>query len=84
MRIFWKKRENRLSVGFASGGLEARGPPTPPSPPPPLHVTSPELTAVCSAFASYACLHLFFTSNFVVFVDGGRNNISCPRAQGIP
>jgi len=26
-------------------------------------------------------LQLFFTSNFVVFVDGGRKNISCPRAQ---
>jgi len=27
-------------------------------------------------------LHLFFTSNSVVFVDGMRNSISCPRAQG--
>jgi len=26
-------------------------------------------------------LHLFFTSNSVVFVDGERKNISCPRAQ---
>jgi len=34
-------------------------------------------------FASSALLHPFFTSNFVVFVDRGRKNISCPRAQGI-
>jgi len=27
-------------------------------------------------------LHLFFSSNSVVFVDRRRNNISCPRAQG--
>jgi len=27
-------------------------------------------------------LHLFFISNSVVFVAGGRKNISCPRAQG--
>jgi len=33
-------------------------------------------------FASSKFLHLFFTSNFVVFIDRGRNNISCPRAQG--
>jgi len=34
-------------------------------------------------FASFALLHLFFTSNrCVVFVDEGRKNISCPRAQG--
>jgi len=37
-----------------------------------------------SAFASSALLHLFFTSNSVVFVDGGRKNVSCTRAQGIP
>jgi len=36
----------------------------------------------CSAFAFFALLHLFFTSNSVVFVDGERKNVSCPRAQG--
>jgi len=35
----------------------------------------------CSAFASFALLHLFFTSNSVVFVDRGRKNVSCSRAQ---
>jgi len=38
-------------------------------------------TVNVSAFASFALLHLFFTLNFVVFVDGGRKNISCPRSQ---
>jgi len=33
-------------------------------------------------FASSALLNLFFISNTVVFVDGGRKNISCSRAQG--
>jgi len=33
-------------------------------------------------FASSVLLHLIFTSNSVVFVDGRRKNISCPRAQG--
>jgi len=28
-------------------------------------------------------LHLFFASYSVVFVQRGRKNISCPRAQGI-
>jgi len=37
---------------------------------------------VLSAFASFALLHLFFNSNSVTFVEGGRKNISCPRAQG--
>jgi len=36
----------------------------------------------CSAFVSSALLHLFFNSNFVSFVEGGRKNISCPRAHG--
>jgi len=36
----------------------------------------------CSVFASSVLLYLFLTSNSVVFVDGGRKNISCPRAQG--
>jgi len=27
-------------------------------------------------------LHLFFTSNSIVFVDRGRKNFPCPRAQG--
>jgi len=36
----------------------------------------------CSAFASYALLHLSFNSNSVNFIEGGRKNISCPRAQG--
>jgi len=36
----------------------------------------------CSAFASFALLHLFFNSNSVSFVEGGHKNISCPRAQG--
>jgi len=36
----------------------------------------------CSAFASSAHLHLFFKSNSVTFVEGGRKNIFCPRAQG--
>jgi len=35
----------------------------------------------CFVFASSALLHLFFTSNSVVFIDRGRKNISCPRAQ---
>jgi len=35
----------------------------------------------CSAFASSILFHLFFTSNSVVFVDGGYKNTSCPRAQ---
>jgi len=33
-------------------------------------------------FTSSSLLHLFFTSNSVVFVDKGRKSISCPRAQG--
>jgi len=36
----------------------------------------------CSAFASFALLHLFFNLNSVSFVERGRKNISCPRAQG--
>jgi len=36
----------------------------------------------CSTVASFALLHLSFTSNSVVCVDGGRKNVSCPRAQG--
>jgi len=36
----------------------------------------------CSAFAFSAFFHLVFTSNSVSFVEGGRKNISCPRAQG--
>jgi len=36
----------------------------------------------CSAFASSALLHIFLNSNSVSFVEGGRKNISCPRAQG--
>jgi len=32
-------------------------------------------------FASSALLRLFYTSTSVVFVDRGRKNISCPRAQ---
>jgi len=36
----------------------------------------------CSAFAFFALLHLFFTSNLVVFVNRGRKIIPCPRAQG--
>jgi len=35
-----------------------------------------------TAFASFALLHVFFNSNSVSFVKGGRKNISCPRAQG--
>jgi len=35
----------------------------------------------CSTFASYALLHLFFTLNSVVYVDGGRKNIFCPRTE---
>jgi len=34
----------------------------------------------CSVFASSELLHLFFTSNSVVFVDRGCKNISCPGA----
>jgi len=36
----------------------------------------------CSAFASSVLLHLYFNLNSVIFVEGGRKNISCPRAQG--
>jgi len=36
----------------------------------------------CSAFTSYAILHLFLNSNSVNFVEGGRKNISFPRVQG--
>jgi len=36
----------------------------------------------CSAFASSPLLYLFFHFNSAVFVDSGRKNISCPRAQG--
>jgi len=36
-----------------------------------------------SAFASSAHLHQFFNSNSVSFVEGGRENISHPKAQGI-
>jgi len=36
----------------------------------------------CSAFASSVLLHLFFNSNSVSFVEGRRENISCPGAQG--
>jgi len=35
----------------------------------------------CSAFATSALFYLFFTSNSAVFVDRGRKNDSCPRAQ---
>jgi len=35
-----------------------------------------------SAFASSTLLHLFFNLNSVIFVEGGRKNISCPRAHG--
>jgi len=35
-----------------------------------------------SAFASSARLHLFFNSNSVSFVEEGRKNICCLRAQG--
>jgi len=40
--------------------------------------------SIRSAFASSALMHLFFTSNSVVFVDGESKNVSCPRAQGNP
>jgi len=37
----------------------------------------------CSAFTSFALFHpFFFNSNSVSFVEGGRKNISCSRAQG--
>jgi len=36
----------------------------------------------CPTFDSPALLHLFFNSNSVCLVEGGRKNISCPRAQG--
>jgi len=35
-----------------------------------------------SAFAFCALLYQFFNSNSGSFVEGGRKNISCPRAQG--
>jgi len=35
-----------------------------------------------SVFAFSALLHLFFTSNLVVFVDSGRKIIPCLKAQG--
>jgi len=35
----------------------------------------------CCAFASSTLLHLYFNSNSVSFVEGGRKNISCPRVQ---
>jgi len=42
----------------------------------------PSHYSTSSAFASSALLHLFFNSISVSFVEGGRKNISCPRAQG--
>jgi len=42
----------------------------------------PSSYSKCSTIASSALFHLFFNSNFVSFVEGGRKNISCPRAQG--
>jgi len=36
----------------------------------------------CSTFASSALLHLIFNSNSLSFVERGRKNISCSRAQG--
>jgi len=33
-------------------------------------------------FASSKLFRLFFISNFIVFVDWGRKNISCSSAQG--
>jgi len=36
----------------------------------------------CCVFSSSVLLHLFFTSNSVIFVDRGRKIIPCPRAQG--
>jgi len=45
-------------------------------------IKEPSNFSKCSAFTSSALLHLFFNSNFVSFVEGGRKNISCPRAQG--
>jgi len=35
-----------------------------------------------SAFAFTEAFPPIFTSNSVVFVDDGRKNVSCPRAQG--
>jgi len=39
----------------------------------------------CSAFASFALLHLFFTSNSVIFVDGeGAQKYFLPQGAGYP
>jgi len=63
-----KTVQNCLSVGGSA--------------PRPLRCCSRLLYSKCSVFASFALLHLFFTSNSVVFVDRERKIISCPRAQG--
>jgi len=43
----------------------------------------PNNNKICCDFKviSSVLLHLIFTANFVDFVDGGRKNVSCPRAQ---
>jgi len=38
----------------------------------------------CSAFASYALLHLFFNSSSVSFVEGGAQKYSLPQGAGYP
>jgi len=42
----------------------------------------PSIYSKYFAFAYCALLYQFFNSNCVIFVEGGRKNISCPRAQG--
>jgi len=38
----------------------------------------------CSAFASFVLLHLFFTSNSVVFVDGGGARMFLAPGRKVP
>jgi len=97
MRIFWKKcKKNCLSIGGSTlepplvsdgWGLAPRLPRCySPSSITTLSSSFLALNVVYytsrSHFASSKFLHLFFTSNSVVFVDWGLKNVSCPRVQG--
>jgi len=91
MRIFWEKT---VKIVSASGALPSD--PRAFIPPTITTLTSsflvlnafysakkePNNYSKCSAFAYFALLHLYFCLNSVSFVEGGRKNIPCPRAQG--
>jgi len=92
MRIFWKSCQNRFRVGAPPPNPHQAPAAEGSAPRPPrcyfrLLITlekKSKITAV-NVFLLFlhSLLHLFFTSNSVVFADRGRKKISCPRAQGI-